>query len=239
MAGIYSQGGSAGHRYAGWLSKVEAKNFQFGGKVFNGSPSAIYVGSNLVWAPWLLKDAAIRAILGAFGQRDGWAVINATNAYLNQLAASDRDKATALADYLNSSPENCLGYINQRYIISQTSNKDLLYVYEHAMAINIAVYGGTSAAVSRMQITIDGTLVYNKLQSETAYGGTNSGGVDVSNVINTARMNSSSDWWRVSSRAYVAYNNTCYTDWKQILHIGRLNTRQEFDLVGMPTPPTP
>lgn len=49
MAGIYSQGGSAGHRYAGWLEQVEAKNFHHGGKVFNGSPSAIYVGSNLVW----------------------------------------------------------------------------------------------------------------------------------------------------------------------------------------------
>ena len=104
MAGIYSQGGSAGHRYAGWLSEVEAKNFQFGGKVFNGSPSAIYVGSNLVWAPWLLKDAAIRAIVGAFGQRDGLAVINATDAYLNQLAASDRDKATALAGFINEDP---------------------------------------------------------------------------------------------------------------------------------------
>ncbi len=183
-----------------------------------------------------LTDATKQAILGAFGVSDGKAVIKATNAYLNVIAATDPTKAQALADYLNSSPENCLGYINPRYLISQTSSKDLLYVYEHAMAINIAVYGGTSAAVSRMQITIDGALVYNKLQSETAYGGTNSGGVDVSGVINTARMNASADWWRVSSRGYVAYNGTCYTDWQQILHIERLNTRQEFDLVGMQTP---
>ena len=105
MAGIYSQGGSAGHRYAGWLSEVEAKNFIFGGKVFNGSPSAIYVGSNLVWTYWL-KAPAMTAILGAFGQRDGMAVIKATNAYLNQLDASGqagKDKATALAALLNSS----------------------------------------------------------------------------------------------------------------------------------------
>ena len=103
MAGIYSQGGSAGHRYAGWLSEVEAKNFIFGGKVFNGSPSAIYVGSNLVWTYWL-KAPAMTAIYGAFGQRDGWAVIKATNAYLTQLAASDRDKATALAGFINEDP---------------------------------------------------------------------------------------------------------------------------------------
>lgn len=103
MAGIYSQGGSAGHRYAGWLSEVEARNFQFGGKVFNGSPSAIFVGSNLVWTYWL-KAATMQAIVGAFGQMDGMAVIQATNAYLNQLAASDRDKATALAALINEDP---------------------------------------------------------------------------------------------------------------------------------------
>ena len=102
MAGIYSQGGTASHRYAGWLETVEAKNFQFGGKVFNGSPSAIYVGINLVWANWLTK-AAKQAIMDAFLD-DGMAVINATNAYLNQLAASDIDKATALADYINDYP---------------------------------------------------------------------------------------------------------------------------------------
>lgn len=104
MAGIYSQGGSAGHRYAGWLSEVEAKNFIFGGKVFNGSPSAIYVGSNQVW-PWL-TIATQQAILGAFLD-DGMAVIIATNAYLNQLAASGqagKDKATALAGFINEDP---------------------------------------------------------------------------------------------------------------------------------------
>lgn len=109
MAGIYSQGGSAGHRYAGWLSEVEAKNFQFGGKVFNGSPSAIYVGSKMVWSYWL-KHATWEAIVGAFGQRDGKAVINATNAYLNQLAASDRDKAQQIADLMNSSDVYACGF---------------------------------------------------------------------------------------------------------------------------------
>lgn len=105
MAGIYSQGGSAGHRYAGWLSEVEAKNFTFGGKVFNGSPSAIYVGSNLVWWYWL-KPATRQAIMDAFLD-DGMAVIQATIAYLNQLAASGqagKDKATALAGFINEDP---------------------------------------------------------------------------------------------------------------------------------------
>ena len=51
-----------------------------------------------------LSAATTAAILAAFGQTDGKAVIKATNAYLNQLAASDRDKATALAGFINEDP---------------------------------------------------------------------------------------------------------------------------------------
>lgn len=57
---------------------------------------------NLDLLGWLLH-ATRQAILGAFGD-DGMAVINATNAYLNGIAASDRDKATALADIINQWP---------------------------------------------------------------------------------------------------------------------------------------
>lgn len=155
MAGIYSQGGSAGHRYAGWLETVEAKNFIFGGKVFNGSPSAIYVGSNLVWAGGWLSQAAQRAIMDAFLD-DGMAVIKATNAYLNQLAASGqagKDKATALAWLINEDPMmvcslgleveltvlpkmpiRCLGnngtaYINTGIIPNSTTEIELIYRY--------------------------------------------------------------------------------------------------------------
>ena len=51
---------------------------------------------------WLYQPTK-QAIVGAFGA-DGWAVIKATNDYLNQLAASDRDKATALAALINEDP---------------------------------------------------------------------------------------------------------------------------------------
>ena len=49
-----------------------------------------------------LKAATKQAILGAFGVSDGKAVIKATNAYLNQLAATDPTKATALARFINA-----------------------------------------------------------------------------------------------------------------------------------------
>lgn len=52
---------------------------------------------------WLMP-ATKQAIVGAFGATDGKAVIAATNAYLNALAATDRTKATALAGFINEDP---------------------------------------------------------------------------------------------------------------------------------------
>lgn len=51
-----------------------------------------------------LKAATTQAILAAFGQTDGKAVIKATNAYLNALATIDSNKATALEGLINQYP---------------------------------------------------------------------------------------------------------------------------------------
>ena len=103
MAGIYSQGGSAGHRYAGWLSEVEAKNFTFGGKVFNGSPSAIYVGSNLVWAASPYSVEATEVLKATFPTQ--WAIINDYGLahpeivpYMNAYATEDPKIAYSLVE---------------------------------------------------------------------------------------------------------------------------------------------
>lgn len=66
-----------------------------GSVVFGGLEPNVY--------GWLMP-ATKAAIRGAFGAVDGTAVIKATNQYLNQLAASDRDKATALAGFINEDP---------------------------------------------------------------------------------------------------------------------------------------
>ena len=52
---------------------------------------------------WLEK-ATTQAILAAFGQTDGKAVIKATKAYLNGIASTDPTKATALAGFINEDP---------------------------------------------------------------------------------------------------------------------------------------
>ena len=43
----------------------------------------------------LLEKATVAAILAAFGKTDGYAVIGATNAYLNALAATDATTTTS------------------------------------------------------------------------------------------------------------------------------------------------
>lgn len=188
-------------------------------------------GKMVIGGKWLLS-ATLQAIVAAFGA-EGTEVIAKTNDYLNRIATTDPQRALLLANFINEDP---LSYLSPRVLISHACDKDLLYVLNNSKEIDIAVYGGTSAGVSRMEVTIDGVLAYNKLQSETAYGSTNGGGVDIEGVINTARMSASADWWRVSSRGYVAYDGVCYTDWQQILDIKRLATRQEFKLIGLATP---
>lgn len=59
-------------------------------------------GAQVVFS-WL-KYATTTAILAAFGQTDGKAVIKATNAYLNALAETNTNKASALAGFINEDP---------------------------------------------------------------------------------------------------------------------------------------
>ena len=79
--------------------------------------TAASMGSALVFWDWLLY-ATKQAILGAFGATDGAAVINATNAYLNQLAATQgKQAAQAMADYINAYP--LAGIMNQDGLVFQ------------------------------------------------------------------------------------------------------------------------
>ena len=86
---VYARKSSEGGGAVRLTNIIRGAQVVFGGKVpFN------------VW----LTDAATTAILAAFGQTDGKAVIKATNAYLNALAATDPNKASALAGFINEDP---------------------------------------------------------------------------------------------------------------------------------------
>ena len=157
--------------------------------------------------------------------------------YGKQVWSDVRDYAIAhpqIVEFINQDPHL---FVAPRYAISEASGKTMLYVCENAKEISIAVYGGTSAATSRMEVYMDGEQVYNKLQSETAYGNSGSAdGVSLQGIINTARMTASADWWRIKSLGYVFYDGKVYTNQEQILNIPRSATRQEFSLIGMAQP---
>ena len=75
-----------------------------------------------------LTGATMAAILAAFGQTDGKAVIKATNAYLNALAETDPTKASALAGFINEDPMLVCSLVDcgvRRYcVITNTSSAD-------------------------------------------------------------------------------------------------------------------
>jgi len=100
---------------------------------------------------WLTK-ATVAAILAAFGQDDGRQVIKATNAYLNQLAASDRDKATALAGFINEGhPYDAL--------ISMYNQDGLVFQMDRAYGLSAAKWtdliGDTEFVGTNVQIIDD------------------------------------------------------------------------------------
>lgn len=66
-------------------------------------PQVVFGGLGPDVKMWL-EGATNAAILAAFGQTDGKAVINATNRYLTALAATDPTKAQALAGFINEDP---------------------------------------------------------------------------------------------------------------------------------------
>lgn len=87
---------------------VYARNASDGGGAIRLSniirgPEVVFGGLEPLVKNWLSASTK-QAIVAAFGASDGKAVIRATNAYLNQLAATDPTKASALAGFINEDP---------------------------------------------------------------------------------------------------------------------------------------
>lgn len=132
----------------------------------------VVFGGIVLTVNWL-RFATIEAILAAFGKTDGNAVIKATNAYLNQLAASDRDKATALVGVLNANPQNA---VMSKYVAD----------YGDSFAHMVLDLGMTKFYTPRLAIDADDTKDERKWLIRSAYGYTDWANID--NVM------SQSDW---------------------------------------------
>ena len=147
---------------------------------------------------WLTK-ATKQAILGAFGD-DGVAVINATNAYLNGIAASDRDKATALAGFINEDP---------MMVCSLGLEVEGVYMPWRFLK-------GNGTAYFDMQETVDTTAVYTAgMKADTSE--TNAGFmVGCRSASSTQRFQF--QLWRGDRTAYTALQTTNVNsgaDWTQ------------------------
>lgn len=76
---------------------------------------AATMGGKMVYRQWLLL-ATQQAIVAAFGSVEGGEVIRKTNDYLKQIAASDRDKAQALAALINYNADSAVGICQFFYV---------------------------------------------------------------------------------------------------------------------------
>ena len=103
-----------------------------------------------------LKDTTTVAILAAFGQTDGKAVIKATNAYLNALAETDQNKAATLAGFINEDPMLVCSFVETgktRFIVGDgvysyiDSGVDLYYTNKYTISIDIIKSLNASAVI--------------------------------------------------------------------------------------------
>ena len=158
-----------------------------------------FIQKNQIVLTWLYP-ATRAAIRGAFGHDDGWQVIRATNAYLTQLAASDRDKATALAGFINEDPMMVCS----------------LGLQVEGVTMPWRLLKGNGTAYFDMQETVDTTAVYTAgMKADTSE--TNAGFmVGCRSASSTQRLQF--QLWRGDQTAYTALQTTNVNsgaDWAQ------------------------
>lgn len=193
--------------------------------------TAASMGKAWIMCPWLLSGAARQAIMVAFGA-DGAAVIRATNAYLNQLAASDRDKATALAALINEDPMMVcsLGLsvegVTMPIRLATIRNKS---VSNHLY--NGLILPTPFSQVGKMEMTVNApnnnTMILSGATSTTgmsgyySFGGNNSLGAGTITRIGT---------WTLNKLVSVGLNFTTNTKAQNIRIAGWTNTGWNYDL---------
>ena len=65
--------------------------------------TAAAIGGQWVLGNWLMTATA-QAIIAAFGAEEGTQVISLTNDYLNAIAATDKERAQQLANFIQEDP---------------------------------------------------------------------------------------------------------------------------------------
>ena len=140
-----------------------------------------------------LNDTTTVAILAAFGQTDGKAVIKATNTYLNAIAATDPTKATALEGFINEDPmlvcslgieglpirycvTDGVAYIDTGIVGTQNTRLRIKSILLETPPLCIAVFGADISYISR---NFTAWLHYYSQYDSVGYGGQQKYGSDI------------------------------------------------------------
>lgn len=214
---VYARKASDGGGAVRLTNIIRGAQVVFGGKVpFN------------VW----LTDATTTAILAAFGQDDGYAVLGATNAYLNALAATDKTKASALAGFINEDPM----LVCSLGLQPQGVNMPIRLATIRNKSVSNHLYNGLIlptpfSQVGKMEMTIlaphNNTMILSGATSNTgmsgyySFGGTNSLGVGTITRIGT---------WTLNVLVSVGLNFATNTKAQNVRIAGWNNASQNYDL---------
>lgn len=187
-------------------------------------------GGSVVFG-WL-EPSTRAAILAAFGQTDGYAVIKATNAYLNGIAATDPTKAQALAGFINEDPMMVcsLGLqpqgVTMPIRLATIRNKS---VSNHLY--NGLILPTPFSQVGKMEMTVNApnnnTMILSGATSTTgmngyySFGGNNSLGAGTITRIGT---------WTLNRLVSVGLNFPTNTKAQNIRIAGWTNTSWNYDL---------
>ena len=142
-----------------------------------------------------LTGATNTAILAAFGQTDGKAVIKATNAYLNGIAATDPTKAYALAGFINEDPMLVCSLVETGKVREMYSD-DNAYI-ELNLQIN--------------SITSDSTIGYRLRNASYTGNKTAMYGAKVN--YNNNDLSISLGAWDNNGQAYIGYGMSYSNSW--------------------------
>ena len=179
-----------------------------------------------------LSDATKAAILAAFGQDDGYAVLGATNAYLNALAATDPTKASALAGFINEDPM----LVCSLGLQPQGVEMPIRLATIRNKSVSNHLYNGLIlptpfSQVGKMEMTIlaphNNTMILSGATSNTgmngyySFGGNNSLGVGTITRIGT---------WTLNVLVSVGLNFATNTKAQNVRIAGWANTSWNYDL---------
>lgn len=156
------------------------------------------------WSPTYFTEAAIQAILTTFGATDGWAIINATDKYLLDIAFGSSDgkqKALALASHINEDPMMVCSLGLQPMGMSIPVPVRLMYG-DYRSYINTGKTVFSRSSILEVQYRF----------RNPSYTGNHSAAIGGKPSYNSRDLSISFGSWYVNSKFYIGYRSSYTND---------------------------